>query len=252
MSKSRAWLVGCVVAVGSAAACGGISLFTGRINNAFYEPTGTLFAWGDQLSPAPQLASNPQTRFVVGGVYAYFDPAQDQAGALNGSDRAELIQEIVQNDWLALQWANDNDVEPGKSFTAVLLRTTDEPFFRVPDPSSSDNTAGFTARVGFRRPATRRNASYKCPTYLPPPLCMPVRSFGSRARVEVSVNDANRGLSGNIRLSVTVTVERTDTDASDAITGTVRGNISASVVSERVAEANMATLTLYDLFNVVP
>ena len=150
----RMRFLGWVVLGAVAAGCGGISLFSGRINGAFFEPTGTVFAFVDQLSPAPQLATNPSSRFIASGVYAYFDAAQDQASQ-NGTNLAELKQEIANHDWISLEWANSNELEVGKTFKTTLIRTTEEPFFRVVDPSATDVTAGFTARVGFRRAPVR-------------------------------------------------------------------------------------------------
>ncbi len=247
----RTKFLGLAVLGAVAAGCGGISLFSGRINGAFFEPTGTVFAFVDQLSPAPQLATNPSSRFIASGVYAYFDAAQDQASQ-NGTNLAELKQEIANHDWISLEWANSNELEVGKTYKTTLIRTTEEPFFRVVDPSATDVTAGFTARVGFRRAPVRRNAPYTCPSGSPRFLCQDYRPFGTRAVVEVTLNSVNRALGAQSTLTVKVTVEKAATDPEDALTGTLSGSLAADTVSERVAETNLATLGLYALFNVNP
>lgn len=247
--RQGSWGVALCWVLLSGTGCGGVNLFSGRINGAFFEPTGTIFGFVDALSRTPELKPNVDSRLVVNAVYAYFDPALD-VSSTSGSNLGELKEEIAQHDWFSLEWAKEGDLQNGSTYKAVLLRTTLDPIFRTPDPSSTDGTTGFTAHVGFRRAPVRRNAPYKCPSLTPAFVCQSYKPFGSRARVEVRANSANKAVNGQLKLSVTVKVEQIPTDPTDALTGTLQGNITAQMVSERVAEANMDTLELYSLFNV--
>ena len=246
--RVSAWMAS-VAWVLAASSCGPPSLFLGRINDAFFEPTGSVWGWTDALSRPPQLAANTPERFVVGAVYAAFDPSRDAASS-DGSGLADLRREIEQGDWLAFQWDKADDLVNGAVFKAVTLRTTPDPVFRVGDASATDVTPGFSARVGFRRPPVQRNASFTCAAWQPPFICQPYRAFGSRARIEVTANSANKAVNGQVTLAVRVRIDKLDADPADAVTGDLTGNLTVQVVSERSAEANMDTLGLYPLFNV--
>lgn len=251
MHRRGVGLAAAAVAGVAACALGPPSFFFGRINGAFFEPTGTVWAWSDALTPAPELQSRSPGRFSMVGVYAYFDSKQDQ-GSLSGSQLEDLKHEIHSNDWVALQWDDLGKVENGEKFTAVLVRDTTENIYRVTDTTAMDGTAGFTARVRFRRGTLPRGAAYKCPTPSPPLLCRAYVPLGGRLRVEVELQSVNRAQDGNVRADVTLKVEKANGDPDDVQTGEFTGTLSASVASERVAEANMDVLDLFTQFNLQP
>lgn len=233
-----------------AGGCGGPNLFVGILNGAFYEPTGTVWGHLDAFTHAPGLQQKDPNRFIVAGSYASFDPNQDQA-TLAGSSQAELRDEIARNDWFVLTWDDAGKMVTGQTFVAVARRDDANEFhYRAADTTATDATAGFSARVRFRRGNLPRGAAYDCPVPSPPLLCQDYRPLGSRVRVEVELSSANRAQGGAIRGQVTIKVERADGDPEDAQTGTLTGNLSAQVVPERISESNMDLLELYDEFGL--
>jgi hypothetical protein len=239
-----------LVTAAGAGCVGGSGQFSGAINGSFFEPTGTVFAFPDNLTPVPDIQPRDKARMVLVGVYSFFDPAQDQS-TLSGSDLAELKHEIETNDWIVLEWKDKSQAERGRTYKAYVLRDDEDNLFRVQDASmATEATAGFAARVRFRRPPLNRNSPYRCPFPAPPFLCDGYRPLGSRITVETTLDSVSFNNGGSTNASVVIKVEKRDGDPSDAQEGTFRGTLSAVGVSERVAETNLDTLGLYGLFKL--
>ncbi|MEW5849233.1 MAG: hypothetical protein AB2A00_10480 [Myxococcota bacterium] len=247
-----------MVALASLLAGGACSLpsqpFAGTVNGALYEPVGTVFAWSDSITAAPELATRPAARLLIVGTYAYFDAAQDQSG-LSGSDLAELKHEIALNDWIVLEWEDRRTVERGVKYTAVIRRDSEDNLYRTQDPSPPAGvapSAGFAARVRFRRGTLGPLATYQCPSEVPSFLCSPYRPLGSRVTLQVTPQEVSLNERGGITLSITLSVERADGDPADAQVANLSGTLNATVVRELVAESNLDLMDLYTLFDLKP
>lgn len=246
--------------IGAAAAllltlsCTGGGQFPGLINGAIFEPTGTVFAITDSLTVLPELKERDTARFIMTGVYAHFDPAQDQS-TLPGTELADLRHEIENNDWVNLEWKDRDKVEKGKTYTAAVLRDAEDNLYRVQDPNPpnpGEVSPDFAARVRFRRPAMRPNAPYNCPGPLPRVLCDGYKPMGSKLTVKVTLESASFNDGGAVNTRITLEVEKEDKDPSNAWTGAINGTLNAVMVSERVGEANLGTLQMYPMFKLDP
>jgi hypothetical protein len=254
------WALGGVALGGALAACSSFtSYFRETIAGNFYEPTGTVFMFVDSLTPPPNVVPRDgvtvsgvplKARAILTGLYAYFDATSDQAGR-SGSELAELKHEIEVNDWINLEWADRDALQSSTTYTAVILRDSEENIFRTPDLTAAEATPGFAARVRFRRGALGRNARYDCGD-TPAPLCQPYRPMGSRITVTVTSDTVRQDVGASTVLQVTLIVQQRDGDPTDAATGQLNGQMTAQVITERSAENNLDVLGVYDLFRLQP
>lgn len=220
-------------------ACGvGNAGFSGQIGEQGFAPTGTVFAFSDALKPAPDLSGRDDVRLNVVLTYAAFDPSQDLQFK-SGAELADLQHSIEISDWLSLSWKDRDKLGADTRFTDVLLAADSDGRFSESDDTAEARSDGFSARFGLARSPLNPGASYA--DYQP---------FASRALVTVDLQEAQLDPGGVLSGEMTIKIERSGDDPAEAKTGEIKGQFSAQVIAERVAEKNCATLDLYKLMQV--
>ncbi|MFH1812018.1 MAG: hypothetical protein ABIJ09_24985 [Pseudomonadota bacterium] len=227
------------VALVVATGCGvGSASFSGDIGDRSFAPVGTVFAFVDALEPAPELKGRDKRRVILAMTFAAFDPSVDQE-QLSATELADLAHAIEIHDWLSLRWEDQREVQGGAQYDDVLLAGDQDGRYTDADTTADGRSEGFDARFGLAREALAPGASYT--DYKP---------FATRSRVGVHLESVDLEQAMEIQGSLTIQVERAESDPADARVGTVEGSFVARVIGERVAEKNFETLQLYKLLEV--
>jgi hypothetical protein len=214
-------LVACVVA--STGCRYGQASFTSTVPGRAFEPDGTVFAYLDEHDSA--LVEDKDPRVVVVATWIIFDPTGD-LNDLEGSALEEMRHELTLRDAFALVFDSQKGVDAGKNFKSTL----------VGDAASAGK---LSPRLHFAPERLTSSSTYG-----------DVKPLASKRAVSVGVerafDDQQTGVSG----TMTVKLSATSDDPGDTKEGEITGTFTAPLVSERVAEQNLALLDVEDVLGL--
>ena len=208
-------------------ACGGISgeLSNNTGVNRSIDLSGAVFAWVDQSDA--DLVSWESPRLALAFTGLSLNPADDLL-SLTGSRLADLQLRFATGDVMAILVPDASRQTGSTTLEAELVPGA----FRCPPLNqaliNSQSLACFSAA-----PETL-DSSAEFDGFAP---------IGRKAKLTLELNEGGRQTGENISGTVTLVVERLDSDPEQAVTGSVTGSFSVSLLGERLAERNLLMLT---------
>lgn len=218
-------LLACVVI--ASGACGGI---TGELSNntgvnRSVDLSGAVFAWVDQSDA--DLVSWESPRLALAFTGLSLDP-EDDLLERSGSNLADLQLRFATGDILSILVPDAARQSGSTTLEAELVPGA----FRCPPlnqplinsqplacysaaPETLDSSAGFD---GFA-------------------------PIGRKAKLTIELDEGGRTTGETISGTVTLAIERLDSDSTQAVTGTISGGFSVNLLGERLAERNLLMLT---------
>ena len=211
----------------AAGACGGI---TGELSNntgvnRSVDLSGAVFAWVDQSDADLVSWESPRLALAFTGLSV---SPEDDLLELSGSNLADLQLRFATGDILAILVPDAARQSGSATLEAELVPGA----FRCPPlnqplinsqplacysaaPETLDSSAGFD---GFA-------------------------PIGRKAKLVVELDEGGRTTGESISGNVTLTIERLDSDSEQAVTGSITGSFSVTLLGERLAERNLLMLT---------
>jgi len=226
MSRSRTRILAVTAALGLLGGCRfGEASFDGDIDGRAFAPGGTTFAYVDDKDD--NLNDNDPAPVVVAMTWIAFDPQSDLSD-LPGAELENWRHELRLRDALSLVFASDEDVVPGATFASEIVG------------GSEVGSGDLIARLHLapeRLTAASTYADFK--------------PYGAKRLVDVELDEARLLEDGPVVSgTVTVRIEKADTDPDGVITADLQGRFRAPVVSERTAERNLSLLVVDDILGL--
>ncbi len=198
--------------------------FTSTIPSRGFEPGGTVFAYLDAHDRT--LASDNDPRVVVVMTWVIFDPQSD-LNDMEGSALEQMKHELLLRDAVSLVFDSQKSVRARAGFDAALLGV-DQP-----------QLGTLNAHVHFAPEHLTSESTYA-----------DIKPLAARRDVHVSVvnafDDVERGVEGELSINLTAAAS----DPGSVQQGELKGSFKAPLVSERVAEQNLALLDIVDVLAV--
>tara|TARA_B100000427_G_scaffold86727_1_gene71269 strand:+ start:138 stop:818 length:681 start_codon:yes stop_codon:yes gene_type:complete len=207
--------------------CGGIhgELANNTGVNRSVDLSGAVFAWVDQSDA--DLVSWESPRLALAFTGLSVDPADDLL-ALSGSKLADLQLRFATGDVMAIIVPDASRQSGSTTLEAELVPGA----FRCPPLNqaliNSQALACFSAA-----PETLDSAA-EFDGFAP---------IGRKAKLTLELDEGGRKTGETISGSITLSVERLDSDSEQAVTGNVTGTFSVELLGERLAERNLLMLT---------
>ena len=208
-------------------ACGGISGELGNNTgvNRSVDLSGAVFAWVDQSDS--DLVSWESPRLALAFTGLALDPSDDLL-SLSGSTLADLQLRFATGDVMAILVPDASRQSGSQTLEAELVPGA----FRCPPLNqaliNSQPLACFSAAPETLDSTAEFNG------FAP---------IGRKAKLTLTLNEGGRKTGENISGTITLSIERLDSDSEQAVTGTVTGSFSVSLLGERLAERNLLMLT---------
>jgi len=208
-------------------ACGGVSgeLSNNTGVNRSVDLSGAVFAWVDQSDS--DLLSWESPRLALAFTGLSLDPSSDLL-SLSGSDLADLQLRFATGDVMAILIPDASRQSGAQTLEAELVPGA----FRCPPLNqaliNSQPLACFSAA-----PETL-DSTAEFDGFAP---------IGRKAKLTLSLNEGGRKTGESISGTITLSIERLDSDSEQAVIGTITGSFSVALLGERLAERNLLMLS---------
>ena len=219
-------LLAALVALAGSGACRfGEAAFTSTIDDAAFDPGGTVFTTLDGHDA--NLVEDDDPRVAVAMTWVVFDAAGDLSD-LDGAALASMAHEMSLRDALTIVFDHQGVVDSGAQFSVVHEGDT-----VVSSGNGDDVLGGVDFRLHLAPERLDASSTYA-----------DIAPLGSRRTLEVTVDDADFGDAAPVVAgSVTLTFEAiAGRDAGNAREGRIEGTFRAPLVGEAIAEKNAALL----------
>lgn len=216
----------CALAALAATGCRfGEATFDGDLAGRPFVPGGTTFGYLDERDD--NLDDKDPAPVAVAMTWIIFDAASD-LNDLPGAELENWRHELRLRDALSLVFTDSSDVVPGATFRSVV------------EGGNEVGDGALTARLHLAPERLTATSTYAA-----------FQPYGARRVVDVELDEARLLEDGPVLAgTVTVSVERADTDSDDVLTGSLQGRFRAPLVSERVAEQNLSLLVVDDILGL--
>lgn len=210
------WIAGLMLALATSACRFGEASFRGEVENAQFDPGGTVFAYIDAFDDNFVEYTTP--RIVVFMSWLAFDPERDLRDR-SGTELENLRHELSLRDAMSLVFSDPDVMNVNADFTSETV-----------DGVLLDQ-GSMQARLHFAPERLQADSSFE-----------DLKPWGQRRSVAVELSAADLDTGGVVSGTLRIRVERTENDPADASIGEFEGSFVAPLVQERVAEQNLAVL----------
>jgi hypothetical protein len=197
---------------------GGAS-FSSTVPGRSFEPNGTVFAYLDEHDAA--LTEDKDPRVVVFGTWIIFDPNGD-LNDVEGSALEEMRHELAIRDAFALVFNSQKNVDAGEKFKTTIV--------------GAEADGSVDARLHFAPERLTSSSTYG-----------DVQPLASKRTVEVTIERAFDDAQSGVQGAMNIVFKATSDDPGNTKEGELTGTFNAPLVSERVAEQNLALLNVEDI-----
>jgi hypothetical protein len=203
----------------------GEASFDGDIDGRPFVPGGTTFGYVDERDD--NLNAKDPAPVAVAMTWIAFDPSSD-LNDLPGAELENWRHELRLRDALSLVFTDSSEVTPGATFTSEV---------------EGGNEVGDGSLIARLHLAPERLTAASTYAEFTP--------FGARRVVDIELDEARLLEDGPVLAgTVTVTIDKADTDPDEVRTGELQGRFRAPLVSERTAEQNLSLLVVDDILGL--